>query len=81
MKGINMYIAMRIHNNSLGKCVYCPEGQEQAKELVKGWASDQLGRPLEDSELDEIENNLEIYNEDDADNMWCYVVGVAEEAE
>lgn len=72
-----MYIAVRIHNNSLGRVIEC-ENEEEAKNIVKSWAIDQFHRPLTNEEMNSLENELEIYNEDDADNIFCFSVGITE---
>ena len=72
-----MYIAVKIHNNSLGRVVSCND-EEHAKETVKNWAIEQFNRPLTEAELDRLENELEIFDESDADNIFCFSVGIAE---
>lgn len=74
---IMKYIAARIHNNSLGKVELC-DSEADAKDKIRGWAEAQFGRGLNDEEVDSLEDHLEIYNEDDADNLFCFSVGIAE---
>ena len=73
-----MYIAVRIHNNSLGKVVKVKD-ENDGKDIIRGWAEEQFERPLTDEEIDGLENEPEIYNEDDADNLFCFSVGIVEE--
>ena len=72
-----MYIIAKNHNNSLGK-VERVENETEGKDKIRGWAEDQFQRPLTDEEIDSLENNLEIYNEDDADNLYCFSIGIVE---
>jgi len=72
-----MYVAVRIHNNSLGRVVEV-ESAEEGKNLVHEWAKEQLGRGLNGEELDDLENGSEIYNEEDPDNIWCFSLGITE---
>jgi hypothetical protein len=39
-------------------------------------AEEQYNRPLTDDEIEELENNLEIYNEEDSDNLFCFSLGI-----
>ena len=71
------YIVAKIHNNSLGRTVEV-SSEAEGKDILRGWAEEQFQRPLEDEEIDDIENNLEIYNEDDSDNIFCFSIGIVE---
>lgn len=71
------YIAARIHNNSLGKVVEV-FSESEGKDILRGWAEDQFQRPLTDEEIDDLEDNLEICNEDDPDNIFCFSIGLVE---
>lgn len=73
-----MYIAVRIHNNSLGRCVECPDGEAEAKDIIRGWAEEQFGRPLTEEEIKGLEDSMDIYNEEDADNIYCFSIGITE---
>jgi hypothetical protein len=72
-----MYIVAKIHNNALGKVIQVADEAEGIK-TVKEWATDQFERSLTDEEIYSAENELEIYNEDDADNIFCFSVGIVE---
>lgn len=68
-----MFVA-RIHNSSLGSCfeVSC---EEDGIAMIIDMAEAQLGRKLDDSEIEEIKNNLDFYNDDDPDNIYCFSLG------
>jgi len=72
-----MYIAVKIHNNSLGTVKHA-ENEDAAKDIVRDWAEKQFERGLTDEEIESLDNELEIYNEDDPDNLWCFSVGIVE---
>jgi hypothetical protein len=74
-----MYIVAKIRNKSLARVVEA-KGEEDGKDILRGWAEKQFGRGLTDEEIDDLENNLEIYNEDDADNIFCFSLGITEES-
>lgn len=69
------YIVAIIHNNSLIR-VKEVESEEEGKNLIRGWAEEQFERGLEDEEIDDLENSLEISNMEDADNHYCFSVGI-----
>jgi hypothetical protein len=72
-----MYIAAKIHNNKLGACLEVSSEEEGIK-IVKEWAESMLGRSLNEEEDFALNNDLEIFNEDDLDNIWCYSIGMVE---
>ncbi len=72
-----MYIAVKIHNNSLGRVVEV-EGEDRAKEIIREWAREQFGRGLTGNEIYELDNNLELFNDDDPDNIYSFSVGIVE---
>jgi hypothetical protein len=69
------YIVARIHNNSLGSVIEV-SSQEEGKDIIRGMAEEQFNRPLTDDEIDHLEDNLEIYNEEDSDNIFCFSLGI-----
>ena len=71
------YIVARIHNNSLGSVTEV-SSEEEGQSLIRGMAEEQFERGLTDEEIDDLENNLEIYNEDDSDNIFCFSLGIIE---
>lgn len=71
-----MFVA-KIHNNSLGNCIAI-ESYEEGKELIRKMAVEQFGRELTNEELEQIENDMELYNDDDADNVYTFAIGSAE---
>ena len=73
-----MYIVAKIHNNSLGKVVRVDD-EEAAKKTVIKWAEEQLQRPLFFSEMQDIEDELECFNDEDPENVYCFSIGVVEE--
>jgi hypothetical protein len=71
-----MFVA-KIHNNSLGNCIAI-ESYEKGKEMIRKMAEKQFERVLTKEELEQIENDLELYNDDDADNVYTFVIGTTE---
>ena len=69
------YIVARIHNNSLGRVIEV-SSEDEGKDLLKELINDQFGRGPTDEEVDQIEDYLEVYNEEDADNIFCFSIGV-----
>lgn len=72
-----MFFVCHIHNNKLG-ISYLVDTIELGIEEIKIAAKHYLNRELFYSEIEEIENELEFYNEDDADNIVTYSVGILE---
>lgn len=75
---MNNYVAVKIHNNSLGK-VISVDNEHDGKELLINWAQDQFGRSLTEEEKESLDNNLEIYNDEDSDNIYTFSLGIVEE--
>lgn len=73
-----MLAVIRVHNNHVGKCKSV-QSQDEGISLVKEWAEEKLNRKLTEKEIESIENNAEIYNEDDADNQWVVALMEVEE--
>lgn len=74
---MNKYIVAIIHNNSLGKVVsVCDENH--GKDIARGLAEDQFLRGLTDEEIDDLNDKLEIYNDEDSDNIYSFSVGIVE---
>ena len=73
---MNMFVA-KIHNNSLGACISI-ESYEEGNELIKKMAEDQFGRPLTEREMEDIVDNMELYNDDDMDNVYTFSISSAE---
>lgn len=71
------YIVARIHNNSLGRVIEV-SSEEEGKNIIRGMAEEQFGRPLTDEEIDDLHDKLEIYNEEDSDNLFCFSLGIVE---
>jgi len=70
-------IVARIHNNTLGKCIFV-NTIEEGKELIKSWASEQFSRSLNEDELESLENDLDVYNDEDADNVYTFSIAIVE---
>lgn len=64
------YFVIKIYNNSVS---YFDKvsSEEEGLETIYNMARDLLGRDLKCEEKYLLDNNLEIYNEEDIDNMWC----------
>lgn len=71
------YIVCIIHNNSLGK-VLAVSSERNGKDILRGWVEKQFGRPLTDGETDDLNNKLEIYNDEDPDNIFTFSLGIVE---
>ncbi len=69
-----MLFVAKIHNNSLGSC-YEVSSYEEGIDLIKGMATEQLNRELTDEEIDDVVNSYELYNDDDADNVFTWSIG------
>lgn len=67
------YIVCKIHNNSLGS-VRAFDNENEAKEVLRGMAEEQFNRDLTDSEIDDLDNSLEIVNDEDSDNIFTYSI-------
>jgi hypothetical protein len=68
-----MFVA-KIHNSSLGAC-FEVESEAEGIDFIRGMAEDQLDRPLTDEEIDELHNNLELFNDEDMDNHYTWSIG------
>ena len=66
-------VVIKIHNNSVSS-VYQVDTVENAKGLVKDLFFAQFHRPLNDEEMDDLEDRLEIYNDEDHDNHFTFSV-------
>lgn len=75
---MNSIIVASIHNHSLGSVVSVPT-LEEGYELVKKLSAEKLGRELTEEEKDDVDVNSEFYHDQDADNVWCYSVGIVDE--
>ena len=71
-------IVADIHNARLGS-VFGVESLEKGKAIVKKLAENKLQRSLTDQENESLENEFEVYNDDDADNVWSYSIGLVEQ--
>ena len=71
------YIVCHIHNNSLGRVIEV-SSESEGKDIIRGMAEEQFERPLTDEEIDGLENEMEIYNEEDSDNLFCFSLGIVE---
>ena len=72
-----MYAVIKIHNNSLSKITLTKDEQD-AKDMCISWAESQFERELDDDEIDDFDNDLEIFNDDDPDNIYCFTIAIAE---
>lgn len=72
-----MVIVCCIHNNSLGR-TFEVENEEAGIAAIKELAESQLDRQLDDEELKGLENDLEVYNDEDHDNVYCWAIGIVE---
>ena len=72
-----MYVAIKIHNNSLSKIVQAYDGA-QAKYIIRNWAELQFERELNDNEIYDLDKDLKIFNDDDPDNIYSFTIAIAE---
>ena len=70
-------IVVDIHNAHLGS-VFEVDSLEEGKSAIKKLAENKLQRVLNDQENESLENELEVYNEEDADNVWSFSMGLVE---
>lgn len=66
-----------IHNNMLGAC-HSVSSYEDGAKMIKQLAQEQLGRPLEDDELKDLESYYFVFNDEDMDNTYCWSIGIVE---
>lgn len=52
---------------------------EEGLKILIEWVEEKLERPLTEEELEDVKNDLEYYNEDDFDNIWCISLGIPDE--
>ena len=71
------YIVARIHNNSLGRVIEV-SSEAEGKDIIRSMAEEQFDRPLTEHEIEDLENNMEIYNEEDFNNLFCFSLGILE---
>ena len=69
-----MFVA-RIHNNKLGSCVPVDD-HEQGEQLIREWVKDLFHRDITDDENEILMNDGEFYNDDDADNIITFSIGM-----
>ena len=70
-------IVADIHNSRMGN-VYRVESLEEGLSVIKELAEHKLLRKLNDEEKESLEKDLEVYNDDDSDNIWSYSMGFVE---
>lgn len=70
------YIAVKIHNNSLGKCIKV-DSIEIGLNILREWAIED-GLEISEEELEILLNEYEVINDDDFDNVYSYSVGICE---
>lgn len=72
-----LYVVCCIHNSSLGR-TFQVENEEAGIAAIKEIAENQFERQLNEEEIEDLKNNLEIYNDEDADNVYCWAIGIVE---
>jgi hypothetical protein len=75
--GTNL-VVVKIYNNSLGR-MFGVSSYEEGQTLIQKLAEEQLDRSLTLDEIDEIENNQELYIKQDDDNHYCWALGGIED--
>jgi hypothetical protein len=71
-------IVAKIHNQSLGKCVFV-DTVEDGKNVIRDWFFEQFDRVINADEIDTLENQLEVYNDEDSDNNFTFSIGIIED--
>ncbi len=66
-----------INNSHLGKCVSVGS-QEEGIDLILSSATERLGRLLTAEEIEEIQNDLEFFNDSDPENIFSICLGEVE---
>ncbi len=72
---MKQHVICKIHNSSLGS-VQMSYDENEAKDIVRGMAEEQFGRALTDEEIDDLNDKLEILNDEDPDNIYCFSIGI-----
>ena len=72
--GCGMIVVVDINNAHLGS-VFEVDSLEEGKSAIKELAEHKLSRELNNEENESLENCLEVYNEEDADNVWSFSMG------
>jgi hypothetical protein len=70
-------IVVKIHNNSISKIIIV-KSEEDGKDLILDLAEEQFGRSLKYHELNDLNDRLEIYNDEDPDNMYTFSINTIE---
>jgi hypothetical protein len=70
-------VVVKIHNNSLGSITSVPSFDE-GKEVLRKMAEEQLDRPLDNEELERLENEMEIFDDSDSDNIYTFSIGLVD---
>lgn len=69
------YIVAKIHNSSLGLVVEC-SSLEEGMDIMREWFKEQFGDELLDDYEDALENEYEVYHEEDGDNTYTFSIGI-----
>jgi len=64
---------IKLHNSTVSS-VYSTDTVEGAKELVRDLFYFQFKRTLNDEENDQLEDMLEVYNDEDHDNIFTFSI-------
>lgn len=70
-------IVVGIHNDRVGTA-FEVDGLAGGRLAIKKLAENKLQRILNDQENESLENELEVYNEEDMDNVWSFSIGLVE---
>jgi len=70
------YIAVRIHNNSLGRCIKV-DSADIGIAILKEWMAEDNVEITEET-LQFLDNDLEYHDESDIGNLRTYSIGIAE---
>lgn len=66
-------LVIEVHNSSVVN-VWEALNDEEAKNSIRDAFFHQIGRPMNDAEIDDLEDKFEVFNDDDHDNHYTYSI-------
>jgi hypothetical protein len=67
------YTTIKIHNQSVSNVFIC-DTEEDAKNVIRDIFFEQFQRVMNDEEIDDLEDRLEVYNDEDHDNQFTFSI-------
>lgn len=71
------YITVKIHNNSLGQVKMFDNWLDAVSHIITLY-KDQFVKKLDDDQMDSLENDFEVYVEEDHDNTYTFSIGTVD---